>query len=185
MGAGAGISLDTRDSQKAPTTGVTLNLDGTVFPEAGDVESTFGELHGDVSFYQSNPILNTPTLALRAGGKHVWGEFPYYEAAYIGGAGTLRGFPRQRFAGDASLFGNAELRLPLRRVYVFVPGTFGVFGLIDTGRVFFDGETSHKWHVGAGGGLWIAFLNPNNTVSVSVASGDEGTRVYLASGLAF
>jgi hypothetical protein len=184
-GAGAGISLDTRNSDKTPTTGVALNADGTVFPEVGAVKSTFGEVHGDVALYQPIPVLSTPVLALRAGGKHVWGDFPYHEAAYIGGGGTLRGFPRQRFAGDASLFGNAELRIPIRSVYIFVPGSLGIYGLCDTGRVFLDGESSTKWHTAAGGGVWFAFLNQANTVSVSVASGDEGTRVYIHSGFAF
>ena len=184
-GTGVGISLDRRDSETAPTSGLFLSADSNVFPEVGAVESTFGEVHGDVRFYQRIPVLNTPTLALRAGGRQVWGDYPYHEAAYIGGGGTLRGFPRQRFAGDASVFGNAEFRIPLRRLYIFVPGTLGVYGLFDTGRVYVDGESSDKWHSGAGGGLWFAFLNQANTASLSIASSDEGTRVYIHAGLAF
>jgi hypothetical protein len=68
-------------------------------------------------------------LALRVGGKQVFGDYPYHEAAYIGGANTLRGFPKQRFAGDASAFGSAELRIPVTRVYILVPGQLGVFAL--------------------------------------------------------
>jgi hypothetical protein len=184
-GAGARLTLDTRNSEKVPTSGLFVNADGTVFPQLGAVKSTFGEVHGDVAYYQPIPLLSRATLALHAGGKHVWGDVPYHEAAYIGGGGTLRGFPRQRFAGDASLFGNAELRLPLTRIYIFVPGSLGVFGLCDAGRVFLDGESSNKWHVAGGGGFWFSFLNQANTVSVSIANSEEGTRVYIHSGLAF
>lgn len=185
VGPGAGLAIDTRDSDKVPTRGFRASIDATFFPPLGGVESTFGEAHGEAVWYQPIHVLSTPTLALRAGGKRVWGDVPYHEAAYIGGSGTLRGFPRQRFVGDASMFGNAELRIPISRLYIFVPGSFGIYGLCDAGRVFLDGESSNRWHVAGGGGLWFIFLNPANTVSVSVASGDEGTRVYIHSGLAF
>ena len=185
VGPGAGLAIDTRDSSKLPTHGFHASVDATVFPPLGGVESTFGEAHAEAAYYQPIPVLSTPTLALRAGGKHVWGTVPYHEAAYVGGSGTLRGFPRQRFAGDASMFGNAELRIPISRLYIFVPGSFGVYGLCDAGRVFLDGESSNRWHVAGGGGLWFVFLNPANTVSVSVAASEEGTRFYVHSGLAF
>jgi Omp85 superfamily domain len=185
FGAGAGLSLDTRDSQVAAMSGVRITIDGTVYPQVGDVVSTFGDVRGEVAFLQPIAILSTPTLALRAGGEKVWGTYPYFEAAYIGGVRTLRGFPSQRFAGDASLYGSAELRIPLTDLYIFVPGRLGIFALGDTGRVYLEGESSDKWHVGAGGGVWFSFLNPANTASLAVAASDEGTGVYIVAGLSF
>lgn len=184
-GAGASLTVDTRDSEVAATRGFRVTADGTVFPPMGDVESTFGEVTGEATFFQPISIATTPVLALRAGGKRLWGDYPYYEAAYVGGARTVRGFASQRFAGDASLFGSAELRIPLARVYVFVPGSLGVFALGDAGRVYLKGEASNKWHVAAGGGVWFTVINPANTASISVASSDEGTRVYILAGLGF
>jgi hypothetical protein len=184
-GVGARIELDTRDSEYAPMSGAHVVVEGTVFPDTWDVVETFGEVHGDVAYYQPISILSTPTLAMRVGGKQVWGTYPYHEAAYVGGGRTVRGFAQQRFAGDASVYGNVELRIPVARVYIFVPGQLGVFGLADTGRVYLDGESSDKWHFGAGGGLWCSFLNAKNTASFSVANSEEGTRVYLIAGLAF
>ena len=180
-GVGAGLSYDTRDSKIAPMRGAHVELDGTVFPEAWDVVSTFSEVHGEASYYQ--PI-GRPVLALRVGGK-VWREFPYFEAAYIGGSRSVRGFPTQRYAGDGSVYGNAELRIPLTRIYIFVPGTLGVFALGDIGRVYVDGEFSDAWHSSAGGGIWASFLNTANTFSFSVASSEEGTRIYLMAGFAY
>ena len=185
IAAGAGVALDTRDSDAAPMRGFRLNADGMVFPEVGAVQSTFGEVHGEAAYYQPIPLGSTPTLALRAGGKQVWGTYPWHEAAYIGGARSVRGFAQQRFAGDASLYGSAELRIPLASIYVFVPGDFGVFGLADAGRVFVDGEDSRRWHAAGGGGLWFSFVSPDNTISIYAAASDEGTRFYLHAGLAY
>src|SRR2546430_4741245 len=129
-----------------------------------------------------------PTLALRVAGKKVWGTFssvPFYEAAYIGGATTVRGFVEHRFAGDAAVFGNVELRLSIARFYLLVPGQLGVFGLGDAGRVYLSGETSDRWHAAAGSGVWLSFLSPANTVSVAAAHSVEGTRWYVKAGLAF
>ena len=182
-GAGAGLALDTRDSDMVPTHGLRLSADGNVYPPIGAVNSTFGEVHGEAAYYQ--PIGSRPVLALRAGGKHLWGAYPWHEAAYIGGGSTVRGFASQRYAGEASLYGNAELRIPLARIYIFVPGSLGVFGLGDVGRVFFDQESSSRWHSAAGGGFWFSFLNPDNTLSVAIAASDEATRVYIHAGLAF
>ena len=184
-GAGAGLSIDTRDSDVDPTGGVRFAFDGNVYPPIGAVETTFGEVHGEAALYQPLPIPTTPTLALRAGGKRVWGTYPYDEAATVGGGATLRGFPQQRFAGDGSLYGSAELRIPIARVYIFVPGSLGVFALGDTGRVYLTGESSNQWHSAAGGGLWFALLDAANTVSVSIASSEEGTGVYIHAGLSF
>jgi hypothetical protein len=185
VAVGTGIAFDTRDSGVAPTSGFHLSADGNVFPEVGAVTSTFGEIHGEAAYYQPIPVGSTPTLALRAGGKQVWGTYPWHEAAYIGGARSVRGFAQQRFAGDAALYGSAELRIPLAGIYVFVPGHIGVFGLADAGRVFLEGEDSRRWHAAGGGGLWLSFVSPENTISFYAAASDEGTRFYLHAGFAY
>ena len=184
-GAGVGLSYDTRDSDIAPMKGAHVTVDGTVFPEWSDVVSTFGEVHGEAAYYQPIGILSTPTLALRAGGKKLWREFPYHEAAYIGGSRSVRGFPQQRFAGDASAYASTELRIPISRIYIFVPGNLGLFGLYDIGRVYLESETSNSWHSSYGGGLWATFINTANTASLAVAASEEDTRLYLIAGFAF
>ena len=50
-----------------------------------------------------------PTLALHLGGKRVWGRFPFQEAAYIGDGSTVRLGRANRYGGEASLYGCAEL----------------------------------------------------------------------------
>ena len=183
VGARAALVIDRRNSPTAAKRGVILSAAGAVIPKALDVESTFGEAHGEMAAY----LTFGPTLALRVGGKQLWGTYPYFEAAFIGGPTTVRGLRRERFAGDASAFGNAELRLRLFDFKVLVPIDLGVFGLADVGRVFLDGEDSEKWHTGFGGGVSFSFLRPEYTVSVAAAKGsdDDTVRFYLQGGYGF
>ena len=147
-----------------------------------DVDGTFGEVHGEVAAFLTPRTTFGPTLALRVGGKRVWGDYPFFEAAFVGGAATVRGLRENRYAGDASAYGNAELRLRLGRYFFVLPGEYGVFGLADVGRVFLDGESSDVWHTGVGGGFWFAFLDPANTFTVALARGDRRTALYLNAG---
>jgi hypothetical protein len=184
-GAVARLRWDTRDLSAAATRGVLAEAGGSVYPGVLDVERTFGELHGEVATYLTPPGRFRPTLALRAGGKKVWGAFPYFESAFVGGAATVRGLREQRYAGDAAVYGNAELRLRLARFFVVLPGDFGIFGLGDVGRVYASAESSDTWHTGVGGGVWFAFLEPANVVTVALARGDERTALYVRAGFAY
>lgn len=185
VGAAADLRLDTRDGPQAASRGVALGLGGSVYPKALDVATTFGEAHAEAAAYLTAGIPLEPTLALRVAGRKVWGTYPLHEAASVGGWSTVRGFPERRFAGDAAVSGNAELRLSVARFFFLLPGELGVFGLADAGRVYLAGETSERWHAVGGGGLWIAFLNRANTVSVGAADGGEGLRVYVRAGFAY
>src|SRR5437588_733593 len=185
VGAAADFRVDTRDQPRAAHRGVTFGLGGSYYARALDVTAPFGEGHADASSYLTARFPLQPTLALRIAGQRVWGQYPFYEAAYIGGATTVRGFVEHRFAGDAAVYGSAELRLSVTKFFFLPPGELGVFGLGDAGRVYLSGETSDRWHAAAGGGLWLAFLNRANTLSVAAAHGDEGTRIYARAGFAF
>src|SRR5438876_724298 len=185
VGAAADLQVDTRDRPRAARRGITFGLGGSYYPRALDLTSPFGEGHAEASSYLTARIPLRPTLAVRVAGRKVWGTYPYYEAAYIGGDSTVRGFVAHRFAGDAAVFGNVELRLSLARFFVLVPGQLGILGLGDAGRVYVSGETSDRWHAAAGGGLWLSFLSSANTVSVAAAHSVEGTRWYAKAGFAF
>jgi hypothetical protein len=184
VGASAALRVDGRDGEVAHR-GVHLTAGGSVFPAVWDVDGTFGEVHGEVAAFLTPRTSFGPTLALRAGGKRVWGDYPFFEAAFVGGAATVRGLREDRYAGDASAYGNVELRVRLGRYFVLLPGDYGVFALADVGRVFLEGESSDVWHTGAGGGFWFAFLDPANTITVALARGDGRTALYLRAGFAY
>jgi hypothetical protein len=185
VGGRLSLVLDRRDQSGYPTRGALLRAEARGFPGVWGVRSTFGEAHGEASTYLTGGFAPHPTLALRVGGKRVWGEYPFQEAAYIGGSDTVRGFRAQRFGGDGSLYGNAELRLRLGRFFLLLPGEAGVFGLADVGRVFLEGESSRRWHTAAGGGVWFSFLNRHNTLSLAAAASEERTGFYVTAGFMF
>jgi hypothetical protein len=183
LGANGQFKLETRDRPLGATRGLTLLLGGGYFPATWDVEESFGELHAEASTFVAAPALPLePTLALKLGGKRVWGRFPFQEAAFIGDPSTVRLGRQNRYAGDASLYGQSELRLFLTKFYFLAPADFGVLGLADVGRVFLDGEESDRWHAAAGGGIWASFLDRSYMVSLSLAKSSERTAVYLRIG---
>lgn len=162
-----------------------LQVGGSYFPKAWDVASSFGEVHAEAGALLRLPVPLRPTLALRAGGKRVFGQYPFQEAAFIGGAETLRGLRPQRYAGDASAYASAEVRLRLGNVRIPLPSEFGLFGLVDVGRVFAAGESSGRLHRGVGGGVWVSVLRPENTVSLAFARSEGETRLYFRTGFGF
>ena len=185
VGARVGFVLDRRDHPDAATKGAYLEAEGSVYPKAWDVEETFGEAHAEAGVYATAPIVFKPTLALRVGGQQVWGRYPFHESAFLGGPFTIRGLRRQRYAGDSSAYGNAELRLTLvDRGDAFL-SRIGVFGLADGGRVWLAGESSDTWHHGVGGGVFVSVMKPENVWSLSVAQSEGRTRVYLLGGFMF
>jgi hypothetical protein len=185
VGGGLDFRFDTRDKPAMARKGVLLELGGSAYPAIWDVDSTFGEIHGEAVTYLSARAPLDPTLALRVGGKKLWGRYPFFESAFIGGASTVRLGRVNRYAGDASAYGSTELRLSLAQVKLILPARLGVFGLADAGRVFLAGESSDTWHAAAGGGVWLSYLERAYTLSLAVARGEERTGVYAQAGFGF
>jgi hypothetical protein len=191
LGAALRVDLDSRDNPAAATRGIHLQATGAVYPSWWDVDETFGQLRGDVSTYLTARGRFETTLALRVGGQHNWGRYPFHESAFIGGGGffggsqTVRGLRQNRYAGDSAVYGNLEVRTRLGRMTLVLPADIGVFALADVGRVFLEGEDSDEWHPGLGGGLWLSYLNRNNTVSIAVAESEERVALYIRFGFAF
>lgn len=184
LGLRGALSVDRRDSPRLPRSGFFAEVEGAWNPALFDVEETFFTVDGQLSAYLSAGGPLAPVLALRAAGRRQFGDYPYLEAAYLGGSDLLRGYVDQRFAGDASVVFNAELRLNVTNFFFLFPGDLGLLGLVDTGRVFLDGESSSEWHSSVGGGVWGSWLG-SYALSASVAHSEEGTRVYILAGLPF
>jgi outer membrane protein assembly factor BamA len=185
IGAGFHFRHDSRDHPSRATRGAVLDLGGNVYPPIWDVDSTYGEVHGEASTYLTARAPLDPTLALRIGGRKVWGHYPYFDAAFIGGASTVRLGKVNRYAGDASAYGSAELRLNVAPMEIILPGEFGIFGLADAGRVFLKGESSDRWHTAYGGGVWFSWLDRAYSISLALAKGEERTGLYIQGGFGF
>jgi hypothetical protein len=111
-----------------------------------------------------------------AGWQHAWGSYPFDQAAYLGGRESLRGYPEWRFAGDAALHGTAEVGHELGRMPLLMNWRAAIFGFVDAGRVFHDGERSSRWHAAPGVGLRLRAMEL--AFHVTYAHGPSG-RIYL------
>ena len=181
VGAQLGFEIENTDRSAAPRRGYTATLSAAGYPAVWDVTEPFGTLAATATAYL--PLIGQTHLALRAGGGHVIGDaFPVWDAAFIGGRTTLRGFDYQRFAGESAAFGSAELRVPIDTVQVFFNGELGVFGLVDAGRVWHGDDSGDEWHTSEGVGLWFATMG--RSISLTYARG-ERDRWYLWLGLPF
>ncbi len=170
-------------AQARTETGVAFELDGFLYPKALDVESTFGAVEGWLGgYWGARPWL---VLAARAGGRATFGDYPWYEAAFIGGSDNVRGYRSERFAGDESLFATLEARAPLGTVNIIFPLRFGIYGFADVGRVWLAGESSDKWHPGYGGGIFLRDMLTGMSVDGSLSGGDEGLRFYVGFNFTF
>jgi hypothetical protein len=180
-GAEGGFALDLRDTVADPRHGLRVELAGSGY--GTDLAGAFGRVEGFVAGYGTVPGSFGPTLAVRLGGQKATGDFPFQESAFVGGPMNLRGYPYQRFRGDASLFGSAELRARLAYVNLGLARFHvGVFGLADAGRVYVDGDSPGGWHTATGGGLTLQTLG--RTFTGAYARGERGT-FYLTIGMPF
>lgn len=178
-------TLDTRNSAMFPERGFYLNISSFWTPEIIDNKYAYTKAIGDLRLYFTAPILSGITLGLRARGERIWGEFPFYDAAFLGGADDLRGFARERFAGDGSVLGSAELRVNLGKFFIIVPGNYGFTVSGESGKVLYKETISDAMHTSINWGVWIAPISKDNIFALTVASSEERTTIILKSGFVF
>ncbi len=184
VGSSLLFEVDTRDAAVAATSGMYLAIQGKAF-HPFENRVPFQRLSVDTRLFLTLPSISSLTLGLRAGGEKLHGEFPFYESAFLGGLGSLRGFNSERFAGDASLAGNVDLRLSLFRMKLLVPAMVSIFGFVDAGRVWWNDESPEGWHIGSGGGISLAPIGPENTISLTFANSKDGLFVLAGFGFGF
>jgi hemolysin activation/secretion protein len=162
---------------KRSDTGLKLELEGSVYAKAWDVEEAFASTSGALTGYWQ--LDSRFTLAGRLGGQKLWGDYPWFEAAFIGGSDTVRGYGRNRYAGDASAFANLQAMVGLFNMNLVLPVRVGVLGLAEVGRVWLDGESSDKWHPAYGGGIFLRVLTTPAVFHGLVAVGDDGAHFHV------
>lgn len=181
--AGGLIELDLdKTSATAPSDlGFRITAAATAYPAIFDIDEVASTVRGVAAAYL--PLGNSGLSgAFRIGGATASGDVPVQEAPFIGGRSSVRGYTSRRFIGDAAGFGSAEIRMPMGTVPLLINWKSGVFGFIDAGRVWIDGDSPGKWHAGIGGGVWLSALG--QTLSVAFAHGDSN-RFYLQKGMSF
>jgi outer membrane protein assembly factor BamA len=186
MGADARVAIDSRNNPTIPTRGLALD---------GGIRQLFGlnggskaltQVNIDMRIFMSLFSYQRLVLATRWGWAKNYGKFQFEQAQYLGGTDNLRGFRKQRFAGRAMLYNNAELRIKVANfnTYLF-GGVFGVQIFNDIGRVFSDDEESKRWHDGFGGGIWLSPIKRFVVTASLTHSKEENLLPRLTFGFEF
>ena len=179
-----GINYDTRDRTVVESPGFHFRLEGSFSPAALDLDDSFTSVEGEIAGFIG--LGERSLLALRLGGRNVEGDFPFQEAAYLGGRTDVRGLDTDRFAGDASVFANAEIRFKLGEASAYVArAEYGLFFFADVGRVFLEDEDEDDLHPAAGGGVSITALDGTFVVSAAIATSEERTKGIFNAGFTF
>jgi outer membrane protein assembly factor BamA len=179
----AGIRLryefDSRDDEVLPTRGLFWNTRTLFNYSLSESAKTFNRFASDLSYFLSFRKPHRAVIAFRVGGVINTGEYIFFQAATIGGNSNLRGHRSNRYAGDACLYQNTELRFRLFNFTTYLAkGEFGIIGFNDIGRVWLGGETSRIWHHGYGGGLWMSPFRLAVLTATFEGSEDEPSGLF-------
>lgn len=178
-GLGAGLQVDTRSKGALPVKGMLLTADLRAMRQLRQEKTSFGAARADMTLFTRLSRDSGFVLVNRAGAGATVGDAAFYQMMQLGGPLTLRGYNLNRFTGKSMLYHNAELRLKLFDFtsYLF-PGSLGLIGFSDVGRVWMPNEKSTVWHHGYGGGLYLV---PANVVLIRglLAHSREGNQFYF------
>lgn len=178
-------TIDTRNNKIIPTRGIlwTTTYAGNFGLNSNSHNTT--QLQSDLSLYMSFRIPANFVIVSRFGGGKLWGNYEYFQALTVGGVQNLRGYRNFRFAGDANVYNNTEIRVKLFDLKTYIlPAGVGLIAFNDVGRVWRENETSHVWHDGYGGGIYIAPINALIITAV-VGHSKEETVPYVTFGFKF
>ncbi|WP_345955178.1 BamA/TamA family outer membrane protein [Mucilaginibacter sp. PAMB04168] len=180
-----GAEIDTRNNQLLTSKGVYWNTTLRGLQELSHRNQRYAQLQTEFSFFVNPDRDSVFVIATRLGGGTTLGHAEYFQQLKLGGSDNLRGFRTWRFTGKSMVYNNIEARLKVLdfNSYLF-PGSLGIIGFNDVGRVWTPGEKSSQWHDGYGGGI---FLVPAELLLIQATIGHskEGKFVYVNLGYRF
>ncbi|MGB3591055.1 MAG: metallophosphoesterase [Nonlabens sp.] len=186
MEVNGGYNYESYDEPLNPTRGMIFDLKGGVNTNLEDTDRTFAYVRPKLGFYNAlNKKRNLVLKTLAQGTVNFGNTFEFYQSAQVGQNTGLRGYRNQRFSGNRSFAGSADVRYSFREFKTgFVPLQMGVFAGGDVGRVWENGVNSKRWHSDVGGGFWV-----NSTDAIGATfnlfSGDDGLRFSFQVGFNF
>ncbi|HKG06420.1 MAG TPA: BamA/TamA family outer membrane protein, partial [Pedobacter sp.] len=183
-GLTAGWNYDSRDNIAIPKKGLYWKTSIIAQRRIDKTNDTYGAVTSEFRFYV-NPSNSGLVFANRVGAGTVVGKPTFFQRMQLGGVNSLRGFNSRRFTGTSMAYYNLDMRLNLFNFTSYlVPGTVGLIGFNDVGRVWEKGESSAKWHHGYGGGLYVL---PGEVFLIQAAVGfsREATLPYISIGFNF
>jgi len=158
-GAKLSFEINTKNSPVIPTRGVEVNLYGQSLLGLNRVSNNTAQVGGNFSLYTDFISKKHVVLASTVGASHIWGNYEFEQAQYLGLMDNLRGHRITRFAGRTRMYNNTEVRINFGELNALLfRAPIGLILFNDVGRVWADEEKSDVWHDGYGAGLWIAPL---------------------------
>lgn len=185
FGLVGGAAYDTRNKGTLTTSGVYWNTTVTSMKAVNGSHNAYTQLLSEFSFYLNPDRDSVLIIANRTGGGTYFGDADYFQQIKLGGPQTLRGYHTWRFTGRSMLYNNLELRLKvLDFTSYLLPGSIGILGFNDIGRVWSATDSSNAWHDGYGGGIYVI---PAQLVLIQAAVGfsKEGSLPYISVGFRF
>ncbi len=185
LGVDVEIGFENKDNKAFPTMGMQTSLQ-VGYKASLDKSNGFGYLIPSIGFNYKLVPSGQLVLATNLKGNIIIGDdFQFYQASSLGANNGLRGYRNQRFTGKSSFYQSTDLRLNLIKVKTaLLPLQIGIYGGVDYGRVWLDGEDSDNWHNSYGGGM---FTNASDfmTFQISVFNATEGPRFSFGLGFGF
>ncbi len=187
-GLDATYRYESYDVAANPTRGMRFVLNGGSTTNLENTDRTFGYVISELGFY--NALTRNRKWVLKTAAQsqfNIGRKYEFYQAATIGGAsqfqnnGLLRGYRAQRFSGQTSLAGSADLRYSFEQFKTrILPLQIGIFAGGDLGRVWLAGSPdSNRWHSDIGGGFWMNSTDAV-TATFNLFAGDDGARFSFA-----
>ena len=193
-----GLVWDSRDREVGTRSGVWAELLGQKGAKVLGGTSDFTRVTMTARGYLSPT--DRLTLASRLMLQNVTGDVPFYELFVVqgsykddeglGGAGTLRGLPKDRFAGKGIAVLNSEVRYRAADFQLMrKPSSLTLTGFVDAGRVWADAikpsELASGLHTGFGAGARLAY-GANMVIALDVGHSKEAVApIYIGLGYLF
>ncbi|GEQ87219.1 hypothetical protein ULMS_27270 [Patiriisocius marinistellae] len=142
------------DNTSFTSKGMEFRLKGGGIDDLNDDILT-GFIDSHVSFYNSLLSNNKLILNTQVRSRYTFGDRPqFFQNAQLGADNGLRGYRNQRFTGDGSLAGRADLIYNFEKIKTFLfPLTLSAYVGYDIGKVWVDNQSSNEWHDDYGGGF--------------------------------
>jgi len=184
-GGRATVVVDNRDDLLMPSRGIFWESKFGTYGGLNDNSHAYSRLNSDLALYTSFNNRGNFVIANRVGWGKSFGNYEFYQAQTLGALENLRGYRKDRFTGGELFYHNIDLRIRLAdfSTYLF-PGSVGLVFFNDVGRVWQEGEMSHQWHDGYGGGFWISPLK-KLVFSASYGQGTDGGVVLVKLGFQY
>lgn len=182
-----GYSFERLDNQSYPVRGGEVQASITGRSEFAQGGVSHGLLSGGGTLYIPFNTEGTIVLATDVQADKIFGDYEFFHALTLGGPDRLRGFRRDRFAGDARFYQASDLRFTLFHNKGIVPFDLGVYGAFDYGRVWYEEEENDDadaWHTAFGGGIYIVPLGMT-AFRLGYMVGEDDRQINIGGALRF